>query len=153
MKTFQRAGIAALVVALVAMLGSIDRATSPSAHASQTCDDSTVNGIYTGLWTDTAVSHPQTKPQRLDAFIPSSVDAIAFFDGSGQWSSTGWTSFGGTYGKFSIHGPYNVRPDCTGHFQEPGLAFDFIILEHGDVLNAIDATGSAGAFQLVRDRE
>jgi len=152
MKTIQRAGIAALVVALVAMFGGIDKTATPAAHAGQSCNDSTVNGVYTALWTVNAIGL-QTKPKRSDAFIPSSVDAIAFFDGSGHWSSTGFTSFGGTYGKFSIHGPYNVRPDCTGHFQEPGLAFDFIILQHGDVLDAIDATGSAGVFQMVRDHE
>ena len=153
MKTFQRAGIAALVVALIAVLGSVNQRTTPPAHAGQSCNDATVSGAYTALWPVIAISHRSQKPQKIDAFIPASVDAIAFFDGSGHWSSTGWTSFGGTYGKFSIHGPYDVKPDCTGHFQEPGLAFDFIVLQHGDVLNAIDATGSAAVFQMVRDHE
>jgi len=155
MKTFQRAGIAAMVVALVAVFGSIDKTTTVPAHASASCDDSMVSGVYTALWTGLAVNHPQAQPRRTDAFLPTSVNGIVFFDGSGHESATGWTSFGGTYGKFSFRGRYNVNPDCTGHiaFSQQGLSYDFILVQHGDVLNAIDATGTAAVFQLVRDHE
>ena len=155
MKTLQRAGIAALVVALVAALGSIDEPTTIAAHASTSCDDSMINGVYTALWTSLNVTQLQTQPKKTDAFIPASVDGIVFFDGSGHLSTTGWTSFGGTYAKFSFRGDYHVNPDCSGHLAAPrqGLSYDFILVHHGDVLNAIDATGTAGVVQLVRDHE
>src|SRR5215469_13505772 len=115
--------IAAAALALVAVLASTTHNASTVAKASG-CDDSTIQGVYTGTWNVIAFSgkNPPTRPQLIGRFYPSSVNAVVSFDGGGNWASTGTTNFGGTYGPFNIHGPYSVRADCTGHLQEPGLA-------------------------------
>jgi hypothetical protein len=144
--------VAVIVFTSVALtVGASTHQTESRATASMGCTDATVHGNYAGTWVALApVGSVPSTPAPITKFLPSSVNTISTFDGQGHWSAVGTTNFGGTYGPFSIHGPYHVRSNCTGHFQEPGLAFDFIILRHGDQLNVIESDGAVAAFQLIR---
>jgi hypothetical protein len=138
-------------VAVALSVGVSSHSPATSATANMGCSDATVHGNYAGNWVALGFNgSAPTTPAPITKFIPSSVNGTASFDGQGHWSATGTTNFGGIYGPFSIHGPYHVRTDCTGHFSEPGLAFDFIVFRHGDQLSVIESDGQVAAFQLNR---
>lgn len=85
-------------------LAAVAAWAAPS-QAQTACNDATIKGDYAALataWIGT------TAP-----FIPFFGLREVFFDGKGNFTSSGWKATGGVTAQFSLVGIYTVNADCT----------------------------------------
>jgi hypothetical protein len=92
-------------------LAAVAAWAAPSqAHAS--CNNSTIKGHYAAL--ANAWIGPNTPPYTATPpFTPFFGLREVFFDGAGNFSSSGYKSTGGTIAPFALNGIYTVSADCT----------------------------------------
>jgi hypothetical protein len=80
-------------------------AWSGPSQANKGCNNSTIKGYYAALataWINT------TAP-----YTPFFGLREVYFDGAGNFNSSGYKATGGTTAPFTLKGVYSVSPDCT----------------------------------------
>jgi hypothetical protein len=92
-------------------LAAVAAWAAPS-QAQTSCDNSTIKGYYAAL--ATAWIGPNTPPyMATPPYTPFFGLREVFFDGAGNFSSSGWKTTATTPETFTLSGIYTVSADCT----------------------------------------
>jgi len=92
-------------------LAAIAAWAGPS-QAQTSCNNSTIKGYYAAL--ASAWNGPNTPPYTATPpYTPFFALREVFFDGAGNFSSTGYKTTEGTPATFTLSGIYTVNADCT----------------------------------------
>ena len=90
-------------------LAAVAVLAAPS-QAQTSCNNTTIKGDYAAL--ATAWIGPNTPPA-TPPYTPFFGLREVFFDGAGNFTSSGWKTTATTPGTFTLKGTYTVNPDCT----------------------------------------
>jgi hypothetical protein len=92
-------------------LAAVAAWTGPS-QAQTGCNNSTIKGDYAAL--ATAWNGPNIPPYTATPpYTPFFGLREVYFDGAGNFTSSGYKTTGGTPAKFTLNGIYTVSADCT----------------------------------------
>jgi hypothetical protein len=96
-------------IGIFSTLAAVAAWTGPS-QAHTGCNNSTIKGYYAALATAWINTPPYTATAPYTPFFGLRE---VYFDGAGNFNSSGYKSTGGTTAPFTLKGVYTVSPDCT----------------------------------------
>ena len=154
-------GTLVAVATLIALRTGFPSGTLPIVHAqleaTEGCTLKTLEGRYSisfsGVSTN-PTAPPPTVPTLINAFIPVAGIGIVTFDGYGNLSDVGTTSFGGVVSPIDAPGTYTVNPDCTGSFTTAHAHLNLVIVRNGREIRALNVDqGRVILDNFIREKE
>lgn len=140
MKTSVRAVVAALVTSAALAGATWLPAASASAHDSDSCSLSTVNGAYGSRQTGTLNGQPVAQLNRVVS------------DGQGHFTGSGTTVVNGVVTSSVFTATYTVNADCTGTFSSStGVQQNLVTTRDGNFVQFIVTSHPAGAATISGD--